>query len=92
MDKRAEPERNKIQADILSFRKGTEHFEGLRAIRIVSRTYNLLIMDGYMSMIGEIDGALTLIYPDGTMKEYKSVRGFYKHSHDYFEFILREGE
>ena len=90
MINKAEPVSNQIQADILSFVNGTEHFDGLKAIRIVSKTYNLLIMTGYLSMIGEIDGRLELVYPDGNCVSYGDVGGFYKFSHDSFEFILKE--
>ena len=84
-----ELEHNKISADILSLEKGVEHFEGLKAIRIVSKTYNLLIMDDYLSLIGEIEGDLFLISPNEIVREYRGVSGFYKHSKNTFEFILK---
>lgn len=90
MAKYEEPEHNKISADILSLEKGLEHFDGLKAIRIVSKTYNLLIMDDYLPIIGEIDGDLFLISKDEVVKEMKGVIGFYKHSKNNFEFVLKE--
>ena len=87
--KKEEVTYSRISADILSFEKGVEHFDGLKAIRIVSRTYNLLILVGYLSLIGEIDGDLFLISDEGTIREFRGVTGFYKHSKDAFEFILK---
>lgn len=81
--------RYKIKADILSLEKGIEHFEGLKAIRIVSKTYNLLIMDDYLSLIGEIDGDLFLISPTEVVREFKNIQGFYRLSKNTFEFILK---
>jgi len=80
---------NKITADILSFENGLEHFVGLKAVRIVSKTYNLLIMDDYLPIIGEIEGDLFLISPKEVVKELRNVNGFYRHSKNNFEFILK---
>lgn len=89
MAKYEESEHNKISADILSLQRGLEHFSGLKAIRIVSKTYNLLIMDDYLPIIGEIDGDLFLISAEEVVKELKGVTGFYKHSNNNFEFVLK---
>lgn len=89
MAKYAEPEHNKISADILSLQNGLEHYEGLKAIRIVSKTYNLLIMDDYLPLIGEIDGDLFLISETDVVREMKGIVGFYKHSKNNFEFVLK---
>jgi len=80
----------KIAADILSFEKGAEHFENLKAIRVKSKNYNLLIMEDYMPLIGEIEGNLSLVDDDGNSVDYTTVTGYYRHSHNQFEFIVKD--
>lgn len=79
-----------ITADILSFEKGTEHYEGLKAIRLNSEKYKLLIMSDYLPMIGELKGDMILVPAEGKEILYRNVSGFYRHSRNEFEFILKE--
>ena len=77
-----------IKATIISLQRGYEHLEGLRAVRIVSDAYDILIMTDYVPIIGEVNGTVTLIANDGTMRKYENVHGFYRHSKNEFTFLL----
>ena len=79
----------KITADILSFEKGTEHYENVRAIRLDSDGYSLRIMSDYLPMIGELKGDMTILFADSEIV-YENIRGFYRHAHNNFEFIIKD--
>ena len=82
--------KNKITADILSFEKGAEHYENLKAIKLNSDRYKLLIMSDYLPMIGELNGDMILVPESGEEVVYRRISGYYRHSHNEFEFILKE--
>ena len=79
----------KISAKIISFSKGFDVIDEVKRIRISSKDYSLLIMEDYMSVIGEIEGDLTVMGSDFTY-EYKGIKGFYKHAYNEFEILISE--
>ena len=79
----------KISADILSFEKGTEHYDNVRAIRLDSDGYSLRIMSDYLPMIGELRGNMTIMFADSEVV-YENITGFYRHAHNNFEFIIKD--
>lgn len=79
----------KINAKLFSLDQGYKAYKGLKAIRIVSKKYNLLIMEDYLSVIGEIKGVITLIGEDKS-EEIKVSKGFYTHSHNEFELLIKD--
>ena len=81
--------RYKISADILSFEKGTEHYDNVKAIRLDSDRYSLRIMSDYLPMIGELKGNMTIMFADSEVV-YENIRGFYRHAHNEFEFIIKD--
>ena len=79
----------KISAKIISFSNGFVNYDEVKRIRINSKDYSLLIMEDYMSVIGEIDGDLTVMGSDFTY-EYKGIKGFFKHAYNEFEILISE--
>jgi len=77
-----------IKGTVISLERGYEHVDGLKAVRIVSKTYNILIMADYVPIIGEVKGSVALIANDGTARLYDKVHGFYRHSKNEFTFLL----
>lgn len=79
----------RITAKVFSLKKGFDIKEELKGIRIVSKKYNILVMEDYLPLIGEVDGKVTFIFDD---KEeiYENVKGYYRHSHNEFELLLDE--
>lgn len=77
-----------IKANIISVRDGYTHLENILMIRIKSRTYNLLIMDDYVPLIGEIDGNVDFQGKDGVHHEYNNVHGYYRHCKNEFSFMM----
>ena len=49
-----------VTARVYSIVNGVKEIQHVRLIRIKSRKYNLLIMEDYMPVLGEIDGDVTI--------------------------------
>ena len=62
-----------MTARILGFHEGLKVLEHVDLIRIVSSTYNLLILKDYMPVLGEIN---------------ENVTGYFMHSHNEFELLI----
>lgn len=77
-----------IKANIMSLEHGYEHLENLRAVRIISSHYNILIMDDYVPIIGEVQGTISFVNKEGTARELRNVHGFYRHSKNEFSFLM----
>ena len=81
--------RHKIRANVFSIENGYESFENIKSIRIVSKKFNILIMEDYLPVIGEVDGNVSLTFDDET-KEIENITGYFKHSHNEFELLIKE--
>ena len=79
----------KITARVISMKDGLKEIAGVSLIRIKSREYNLLVMEDYMPVIGEIDGSVTILSGDG---EYKAegIKGFFSHRKNKFSLMISE--
>ena len=69
---------------------GLREYENIEYIRIISKTYNLLIMKDYLPIIGEIDGKISIKSKDVDLK-YEDVRAFYMNSDNVFNLMIKEG-
>ncbi len=74
---------------IYSLTKGLETFSMVKAIRIKSSKYNLLIMKDYLPIIGEIDGNFELEL-DNDSKVLDNIKGYYVNQNNVFELIIKE--
>lgn len=79
----------KIKANVFSIDEGNKSYKNVKAIRIVSDKYNILIMEDYLPVIGEIDGSVNIVLNDHT-EEFKNIKGFFKHSHNQFDLLIKE--
>ena len=79
----------KIIAKVVSLQKGFSNYESVKAIKIISKQYNLMIMEDYLPVIGEIEGNVIIMLEENNI-EYKNIKGFYKHSHNEFELLIKE--
>lgn len=80
--------RNKMSATVLSFEGGYVLLEDLRAIRIKSKEYNIMIMEDYMPVIGEVNGDVTFM-GDDFREDYNGIQGFYVHKNNKFQLLLK---
>lgn len=78
-----------FKVKIFSLSKGLEIIDNIRLIRIKSRDYNLLLMPGYMSLLGEIDGNVDFELDNDTIK-FENIVAYYVNSNDEFSLLLKE--
>ena len=78
-----------MKARIISMEEGLREIEKVRLIRVISREYNLLIMEDYMPVIGEIIGTVTIVSDDGEYKA-ENIKGFFSVRKNLFSLMLSE--
>ena len=78
-----------FKVKIFSIAKGLEILDDIKIIRIKSKDYNLLLMPGYMSLLGEIKGNIDFESDDETFN-YEDIVAYYVNSNDEFSLLLRE--
>lgn len=78
-----------FKVKIFSLSKGMDVIENVRLIRIKSKDYNLLLMPGYMSILGEIDGSVDIELADDAV-HYENIIAYYVHSNNEFLLLLKE--
>ena len=82
-----ERQRGKIRARVLSDKYGLQEYEGVTAIRVHSRDYNLLMMEDYAPTLGKVDGSVYILTRD-TEETLRDVHGFYKLQSNLFVLVL----
>ena len=79
-----------IKVRIFDLRKGLMEYEHIKVIRIISKDYNLLIMQDYLPIIGEIDGSIDIKNEELELN-YKDIKAFYMNSGNVFNLMIKEG-
>ena len=79
-----------IKVRIFDLSKGLVEYEHIKVIRIKSVDYNLLIMQDYLPIIGEIDGSVD-IKNEVLEINYKNIKAFYMNSNNVFNLMIKEG-
>lgn len=82
-------EQFKISAKVVDRENGMKQYENIRLIRIVSKDHNLLIMEDFMPVIGEIDGKVEIVVDDKVVP-YNNIKGFYMHKKNQFYLLIEE--
>lgn len=83
-------ENNGIKVRIFDLEKGLIEYENIKVIRIVSKDYNLLIMQDYLSILGEIEGSVDIKNEEIELN-YKNIKAFYMNSGNVFNLMIKEG-
>ena len=79
-----------IKVRIFDLRKGLVEYEHIKVIRIVSKDYNLLIMQDYLPIIGEIEGSIDIKNEEVELN-FKDIKAFYMNSDNVFNLMIKEG-
>lgn len=79
-----------IKVRIFDLSKGLIEYENIKIIRIVSKDYNLLIMQDYLPIMGEIDGSVDIKGEDKEIS-FKDIKAFYMNSANVFNLMIKEG-
>ena len=80
---------NGIKVRIFDLSKGLVEYEHIKVIRIVSKDYNLLIMEDYLPIIGEIDGSVDIKGEDIDIS-FSNIKAFYMNSGNVFILMIKE--
>ena len=51
----------KIMAKVVDRENGLQEYENIRMVRVASKDYNLLIMEDYMPVIGQINAIVAFV-------------------------------
>lgn len=81
----------KINAKIYSILRGYKTYDNCDAIKIKSDGYNLLIMEDYLPVIGQINGDITFIQGD-KQSTIDKITGYYRHAHNEFELLIKSDD
>lgn len=82
-------QRKNVVARIYSIKTGMREIEHVQLIRVKSEKYNLLIMEDYMPVLGEIEGSLTIQADEETVT-LEDIYGFYVMQDNLFRLMLKE--
>lgn len=79
-----------IKVRIFNLESGLIEYEHIKVIRIVSKDYNLLVMQDYLPILGEIDGSVDIKNEEIEIN-YKNIKAFYMNSGNVFNLMIKEG-
>lgn len=80
---------NNILVKILNIKSGTQIYNDIKFVRILSDKYNLLIMRDYLPVIGEVNGSVEI---EGTESiKLENIKGYYINKNNEFSLIIKEG-
>ena len=78
-----------IKVRVIDEKNGLTQLENVRAIRIHSGDYVLLIMKDYSPTLGQIDGTVIFLVDDREIT-LRNVKGCFKHQSNQFVMIIEE--
>lgn len=78
-----------IRVRVIDEKNGLTQLDNVRAVRIHSRNYNLLIMKDYSPTLGQIDGTVIFLAEDREIP-MENVKGCFKHQGNEFVLIIEE--
>ena len=76
---------------IFDLKTGLTEYEHIKFVRIISKNYNLLIMEDYLPIIGEIEGSVD-IKGDDVDISFPKIEAFYMNSGNVFNLMVKEVE
>lgn len=79
----------KIKARVIDEESGYQKLEGVRAVRLNSSDYRLLIMEDFADTLGRIEGDVTFLLAEREVR-LENILGYYKHRHNEFTLLVQE--
>ena len=76
---------------VFDLEKGLTEYEHIKIVRIVSKDYNLLIMQDYLPIIGDLEGSVDIKGEDIDIS-FPKIRAFYMNSNNVFNRMIKEVE
>lgn len=78
-----------MSVKLLNINTGLTEYENVKFIKIKSKQYNLLIMQDYLPIIGEIDGNVKIETISETI-ELNNIRGYFMNKKNQFNLFIKE--
>lgn len=89
MEERIKDKKYKISVEVVDRKTGVQYFDNVRLVRLKSCDHNLLIMEDYMPVIGEVTGFVELVFENKTV-EFNPIHGFYMHKQNKFSLLIED--
>ena len=70
---------------------GLTEYEHIKVVRMISKEYNLLIMQDYLPIIGELEGSIDIKGEDINLS-FPKIKAFYMNSGNVFNLMVKEVE
>lgn len=79
-------EQKGLHVTIINLKDGTQVFENVKAVRIHSDKYRVLIMQDHAPILGKVNGDLYIVQESGETV-FENVEGFYTNVKNEFKFV-----
>lgn len=79
-------ESRKIVVQLLDIDGDVKLYNNVKFIKIKSEKYNLIIMEDYLPIIGELEGMIEIDFGDENLK-LDNVKGYFMHKHNKFNLF-----
>lgn len=80
---------NTIQVRVVDYPHGLRVFENVQMARIISDTYNLLVMSGHIPVLGEIKGNVEIV-KERDIETLENIHAFYMQRADVLSILIKE--
>ena len=80
-----------ITVEICGRENGLETFENIKYVRVISKSYNLLIMEDYLPIIGDIDGSISFRDDEKEIVR-EGIVGYFMHKSNKFSLLIKNTE
>lgn len=78
-----------LSVKILDIENGFATYENVRAIRIKSKKFTLLIMNNYTPTLGEVDGSVDILLNDDEL-HYEKLNAYFEFNNNLFTLLIKE--
>lgn len=79
-------ENKHIEVQLLNINGDVTKYNDVNFIKITSKKYNLIIMQDYLPIIGEVDGKIEISMKNENIKMNK-IKGYFMHKHNKFNLF-----
>lgn len=78
-----------MSVKILNINKGLIEYHDVKYIRIKSKYYNLMIMQDYLPIIGELEGDIKFELVNDTI-ELNNIQGYFMNKQNQFNLFIKD--
>ena len=83
------PQNEDITAKVLDIENGFATYRKVRAVRIKSKKFTLLIMRNYTPTLGEVDGSVDILIHDDAI-HYENINAYFEFNENKFTLLIKE--